>query len=131
MLPNPLVCRLQPQRVLVLTPALWRRIRVQDDGHDQESMTFQPHRGINDPTRRKGAGPDFRPVLQVATCNLGEAVEIRVRNNGTNIPPANQGEAVSAIFHYQADRQGIGFGLLISWDILTQQHGRVIAVDTS
>jgi len=93
--------------------------------------TFQLHRGINDPTRRKGAGPDFRPVLQVATCNLGEAVEIRVRNNGTSIPPANQGEAVSAIFHYQADRQGIGFGLLISWDILTQQHGRVIAVDTS
>src|SRR5208282_4170727 len=36
--------------------------------------------------QRDGVGPDFRPVLKVATHDLGEAVEIRVRDNGTGIP---------------------------------------------
>src|SRR5712671_1611088 len=35
--------------------------------------------------RRDGAAPDFRPTLKVATRDLGEAVEVRVRDNGTGI----------------------------------------------
>jgi signal transduction histidine kinase len=41
-------------------------------------------------TRRKaenGAGA-FEPVLSAATRNFGETVEIRIRDNGTGIPPA-------------------------------------------
>jgi signal transduction histidine kinase len=37
--------------------------------------------------RREIAEPDFRPTLKVATHDLGEAVEIRVRDNGSGIPP--------------------------------------------
>jgi two-component system NtrC family sensor kinase len=37
--------------------------------------------------RRGGAEPDFRPALKVATHDLGEVVEIRIRDNGTGIPP--------------------------------------------
>jgi signal transduction histidine kinase len=36
--------------------------------------------------QRDGAGSDFRPTLTVATRDLGEAVEVRVRDNGTGIP---------------------------------------------
>jgi two-component system NtrC family sensor kinase len=36
--------------------------------------------------RRDGAEADFRPTLKAATCDLGEVVEIRVRDNGTGIP---------------------------------------------
>src|SRR6516165_3338280 len=36
---------------------------------------------------RDGAGPDFRPTLSLTTRNLGEAVEVRVRDNGTGIAP--------------------------------------------
>jgi hypothetical protein len=36
--------------------------------------------------QRDGAEPDFRPALKVATRDLGEAVEIRVRDNGIGIP---------------------------------------------
>src|SRR5712671_746336 len=35
--------------------------------------------------QRDGAGPDFRPTLKVTTCELGDAVEVRVRDNGTGI----------------------------------------------
>jgi hypothetical protein len=34
-----------------------------------------------------GAGPEFRPTLKVATRDLGEVVEVRVRYNGTGIAP--------------------------------------------
>jgi Histidine kinase-, DNA gyrase B-, and HSP90-like ATPase len=37
--------------------------------------------------RRDGAGPDFKPALKVATHDLGDAVEIRVRDNGAGIAP--------------------------------------------
>src|SRR6266404_2515863 len=35
--------------------------------------------------RRDGAEPDFRPALKVTTHDLGDAVEIRVRDNGAGI----------------------------------------------
>src|SRR4029077_2435791 len=35
--------------------------------------------------QRDGAAPGFRPVLRVMTRDLGDAVEVRVRDNGTGI----------------------------------------------
>src|SRR6516162_10567442 len=38
--------------------------------------------------RARGNGEaGYRPILQVSTSDLGEAVEVRVRDNGTGIPP--------------------------------------------
>src|SRR6476620_10325534 len=36
--------------------------------------------------RKKEIGPGFEPVLHAATRNLGESVEIRIRDNGSAIP---------------------------------------------
>ena len=47
----------------------------------------------------------YRPTLQVSTRDLGEAVEVRVRDNGTGDCAGNQGPAVSAVLHDQADRR--------------------------
>jgi two-component system NtrC family sensor kinase len=38
-------------------------------------------------TKRRVEGNGLRPLLKVTTCDLGEAVEIRVRDNGAGIPP--------------------------------------------
>ncbi|MGZ5721365.1 MAG: ATP-binding protein, partial [Burkholderiales bacterium] len=40
-------------------------------------------------TKRKEAtnGGDYEPTLAAATKNLGDRVEIRIRDNGTGIPP--------------------------------------------
>jgi len=37
--------------------------------------------------RQHSGGSDFRPTLTVATRELGETVEVKVRDNGTGIPP--------------------------------------------
>ena len=80
--------------------------------------------------RRDGAAPDFRPVLKVTTHDFGEAVEIRVRDNGTGIPPEIRDKLFQPFFTTKPTGEGTGLGLSISWDIITQQHGGTIAVDS-
>jgi PAS domain S-box-containing protein len=79
--------------------------------------------------RREGAGPDFRPVLKVSTRDLGAAVEVRVRDNGTGIPHEIKDKLFQPFFTTKPTGEGTGLGLSISWDIVTQQHGGTIAVD--
>ena len=80
--------------------------------------------------RRDGAATDFKPVLKVTTRDLGEAVEIRVRDNGTGIAPEIRDKLFQPFFTTKPTGEGTGLGLSISWDIVTQQHGGTIAVDS-
>jgi two-component system, NtrC family, sensor kinase len=77
-----------------------------------------------------GAGPDFRPGLKVITRDLGKAIEIRVRDNGTGIPLEVRDKLFQPFFTTKPTGEGTGLGLSISWDIVTQQHGGTIAVDS-
>jgi GAF domain-containing protein len=54
-------------------------------------------------TKRKGQTEDgdYEPTLSAATRNLGDRVEIRIRDNGSGIPPKD----VQSLFHYQACRR--------------------------
>ena len=72
----------------------------------------------------------YRPTLQVSTRDLGEAVEIRVRDNGTGIPPEIREKLFQPFFTTKPTGEGTGLGLSISYDIVTQQHGGSIAVDS-
>ena len=69
-------------------------------------------------------------MLKVTTRDLGEMVEIRVRDNGTGIPPEIRDKLFQLFFTTKPTGQGTGLGLSISWDIVTQQHGGTIAVDS-
>jgi signal transduction histidine kinase len=81
--------------------------------------------------RARGNGEaGYRPTLQVSTRDLGEAVEIRVRDNGTGIPREIRDQLFQPFFTTKPTGEGTGLGLSISWDIVTQQHGGTIAVDS-
>jgi signal transduction histidine kinase len=55
--------------------------------------------------RRAGAnGGDYEPRLAAATKNLGHSVEIRIRDNGTGIPPRREGKDVQPVFYDKACR---------------------------
>jgi two-component system, NtrC family, sensor kinase len=81
--------------------------------------------------RRREAGDGFRPVLKVTTKDLGEAAEIRVRDNGTGIPPEFRDKLFQPFFTTKPTGEGTGLGLSISYDIITQQHGGTIEVESS
>src|ERR1700756_4367500 len=44
------------------------------------------------------ADPNFTPLLKVATHDLGDAVEVRVRDNGTGIPPEHRDKLFQPFF---------------------------------
>ncbi len=72
----------------------------------------------------------FRPVLRVATHDEGDAVEITVRDNGTGIPAGIRNKLFQPFFTTKPTGEGTGLGLSISYDIVTQQHGGSITVDS-
>ena len=72
----------------------------------------------------------FRPTLTVATRDFGEAVEVRVRDNGTGIPPEIRDKLFQPFFTTKPTGEGTGLGLSISYDIVTQQHGGTITIDS-
>jgi len=81
--------------------------------------------------RARGDGETgYRPTLQVSTRDLGEAVEVRVRDNGTGIPSEIRDQLFQPFFTTKPTGEGTGLGLSISYDIVTQQHSGTIAVDS-
>jgi signal transduction histidine kinase len=70
----------------------------------------------------------YRPTLQVSTRDLGDVVEVRVRDNGTGIPLEIRDQLFQPFFTTKPTGEGTGLGLSISWDIVTQQHGGSIEV---
>jgi len=81
--------------------------------------------------QRDGAAPDFRPTLRVATRDLGEAVEIRVRDNGTGIAPEIRDKLFQPFVTTKPTGEGTGLGLSIAYEIVTQQHGGTIAANSA
>ncbi|MBR1283732.1 GAF domain-containing protein [Bradyrhizobium sp. AUGA SZCCT0177] len=81
--------------------------------------------------RRIEAGqPGFDPVLIATTRNLGDAVEIRIRDNGTGIPSEVKDKMFNPFFTTKPAGEGTGLGLSMSHDIIVKQHGGTIDVDT-
>ncbi len=75
-------------------------------------------------------GEGFEPTLAAATRNLGDRVEIRIRDNGTGIPPDVKEKMFNPFFTTKPAGEGTGLGLSISHDIIVKQHSGTIAVDT-
>jgi signal transduction histidine kinase/HAMP domain-containing protein len=78
----------------------------------------------------EGIDPKFQPSLRVTTRDIGDQVEIRVRDNGIGMSPEVQAKLFTPFFTTKPTGEGTGLGLSISYDIVTQQHGGTIAVDS-
>ena len=72
----------------------------------------------------------FEPVLSAATKDLGNHIEIRIRDNGTGIPPEVKEKMFNPFFTTKPAGEGTGLGLSMSHDIIVKQHGGRIEVDT-
>jgi GAF domain-containing protein len=76
------------------------------------------------------AEPDFEPTLWLATRDLGEQVEIRVRDNGTGISETVRDKIFEPFFTTKPAGEGTGLGLSLSYDIVVKQHGGRLTVDS-
>jgi GAF domain-containing protein len=75
-------------------------------------------------------GNGYEPTLVAATKDLGDRVEIRIRDNGTGISPEVKEKIFNPFFTTKPAGEGTGLGLSLSHDIVVKQHGGSIEVDT-
>jgi two-component system NtrC family sensor kinase len=66
---------------------------------------------------------DFEPLLSATTKNLGDQVEIRIRDNGAGIPDEIKDKIFNPFFTTKPSGEGTGLGLSMSYDIIVKQHG--------
>ena len=70
------------------------------------------------------------PTVIACTKDRGEHVEIRIRDNGTGIPPHVKEKMFNPFFTTKPAGEGTGLGLSMSHDIIVKQHGGTIEVVT-
>ena len=82
-------------------------------------------------TKRKAdASGGYEPTVIAATKNLGDSIEIRIRDNGTGISPEVKEKMFDPFFTTKPAGEGTGLGLSLSYDIVVKQHGGSIEVET-
>jgi GAF domain-containing protein len=83
--------------------------------------------------KRKAAinGSEYEPTLAATTKNLGDSVEITIRDNGVGILPEVKEKMFNPFFTTKPAGEGTGLGLSISHDIIVKQHCGSIEVDTA
>jgi signal transduction histidine kinase len=82
-------------------------------------------------TKRKvEVGDGFEPMLSATTKNLGDKVEIRIRDNGTGVPEEVRDKIFNPFFTTKPTGEGTGLGLSMNYDIVVKQHGGSIDVET-
>jgi signal transduction histidine kinase len=87
--------------------------------------------GLYAATKRAATSSNgFEPKLRAATRNLGDQVEIRIRDNGMGIPTDIREKIFNPFFTTKPAGEGTGLGLSMSHDIVVKQHGGRIDVVT-
>ena len=83
-------------------------------------------------TKRKlaEATAAYEPTITASTRDLGESVEIAIRDNGTGIPDEVKAKMFNPFFTTKPAGEGTGLGLSLSHDIIVKQHGGTIEVAT-
>lgn len=74
--------------------------------------------------------PNFSPVVAVSTRNLGDRIEIRIRDNGPGIAPEVREKIFHPFFTTKPPGEGTGLGLSISFDIIVTQHRGELEVES-
>jgi len=75
-------------------------------------------------------GAAYEPTISASTLNLGDRVEIRIRDNGTGIPPGVKERMFDPFFTTKPSGEGTGLGLSLSFDVVVKQHAGAIEVET-
>jgi two-component system, NtrC family, sensor kinase len=83
-------------------------------------------------TKRKGQSKSdtYEPILTATTKNLGDKVEIGIRDCGTGIPPEVREKMFNPFFTTKPAGEGTGLGLSIGHDVFVKQRAGSIEVDT-
>ena len=77
----------------------------------------------------KRSSSEYEPTVTIATKNLGDKIEISVKDNGIGIPDQIKEKIFQPFFTTKPTGQGTGLGLSLSYDII-KAHGGEIKLTT-
>jgi signal transduction histidine kinase len=80
--------------------------------------------------KQKTAQIDYQPTVWLSSHRLTNAIEIRIKDNGTGIPEAVKAKIFQPFFTTKPTGEGTGLGLSLSYDIITKGHGGSLEVKT-
>jgi signal transduction histidine kinase len=101
------------------------RIIPQEIGRVLLNMINNAFYAVNE--RLKTADNAFQPHVNVTTKWLGNALEIRISDNGNGVPELIQDKIFQPFFTTKPTGQGTGLGLSLSYDII-KAHGGTLEV---
>ena len=78
-----------------------------------------------------GANGRAAPCVQVRTAQVGDHVEIRIRDNGPGIPEEVRSRVFEPFFTTKPTGEGTGLGLSMSHEIVVQGHGGTMTVESA
>ncbi len=70
------------------------------------------------------------PTVWISTHDLGDTVEVRVRDNGPGIPPNLRSTFFEPFFTTKPVGTSTGLGLSLSYEIVVDGHGGKLAVES-
>jgi signal transduction histidine kinase len=76
-----------------------------------------------------GIEETYKPSVTITTKNLGESIEISVKDNGNGIPEEIKNKIFQPFFTTKPTGEGTGLGLSLSYDIV-KAHGGVIKAES-
>jgi signal transduction histidine kinase len=80
--------------------------------------------------KKKTAGADYKPEVEVATSTENGNIIIKVKDNGNGIPDDIKDKIMQPFFTTKPTGEGTGLGLSLSYDIVVKGHGGSIKVET-
>ena len=80
--------------------------------------------------RQKRSDAGYEPTISASTRDLGERIEVAIRDNGTGIPEEVKDKIFNPFFTTKPAGEGTGLGLSLSHDIVVKQHGGTLEVAT-
>jgi len=76
--------------------------------------------------KAKAEGDGFMPEVTVSLKKLNEGIEIRLKDNGTGIPPGLKEKIFQPFFTTKPTGEGTGLGLSLSYDIIKAHDGEIL-----
>lgn len=80
--------------------------------------------------RQLGEGPDYTPLLKVRTRQQDNQVSVYIRDNGSGMSPEVKAKVFDQFFTTKPTGEGTGLGLSLSYNIVVEQHGGSMTVES-
>jgi signal transduction histidine kinase len=115
-----------------LDPAVGQiKVIPQDMGRTLLNILNNAFYAVHDKQGKAGAG--YQPAIVVSTRLIDKGrkwVHIKVRDNGNGIPDEIRDKIFQPFFTTKPTGKGTGFGLSLSYDIVTKGHGGELKLDS-